>query len=253
MERDEYSAGTPSWIDIGSTDLAVTHAFYTGLFGWKCEDAGPPELTGGYGFYTKGGKSVAGYGPAQAPGVWWTMYVSVDDAAETARKVAANGGSTMVAPMPVMEAGTMAVFADPTGAAFSVWQPGDMKGAQVVNEPGAFSWSELMTRDLPAAVKFYEAVFGWTEKNGPEAPYKEFEVLGRVVAGGQAIGPEMPAQVPPHWNIYFGASDVDAMSARAAELGGTVRVPPFDIPDVGRIAVLGGPHHEGFSLFQFSD
>ena len=253
MERDDYTAGTPSWIDIGSSDLAVTHAFYTGLFGWERQDAGPPELTGGYGFYTKAGKAVAGYGPAQSPGVWWTMYVSVDDAAETARKVDANGGSTMVAPMPVMEEGTMAVFADPTGAAFSVWQPGKMKGAQIVNEPGAFSWSELMTRDLPSAVKFYKAVFGWAQKNGPESPYKEFEVLGNVVAGAQAIGPEMPAQVPPHWNIYFGASDVDAAAARAAELGGTVRMPPFDVPDVGRIAVLGGPHHEGFSLFQFSD
>ncbi|MEO7397217.1 MAG: VOC family protein, partial [Ilumatobacteraceae bacterium] len=201
----------------------------------------------------KGGKAVAGYGPAQAPGVWWTMYVSVDDAAETAAKVQANGGSTMVAPMQVMEAGTMAVFTDPTGAAFSVWQPADMKGAAVVNEQGAFSWSELMTRDLAAAVDFYTAVFGWTEKNGPESPYKEFEVGGNVIAGGQAIGPEMPAQVPPHWNIYFGASDVDAIAERAAQLGGTVRMPPFDIPDVGRIAVLGGPHHEGFSVFQFGD
>ena len=251
MERDHYAAGTPSWIDIGSPDLDVTHAFYTALFGWEREDAGPVEETGGYGFYTKGGKAVAGYGPSQSPGVWWSMYVSVDDATAIAGRVEANGGSTIVAPMQVMEAGSMAVFADPTGAAFSVWQPGTMTGAGVVNEAGAFSWSELMTRDLPTAVTFYEAVFGWTEKNGPQSTYKEFEVEGHVVAGGQEIGADMPAQVPPHWNIYFGASDVDATAARAGELGGTVRMPPFDVPDVGRIAVLGGPHHEGFSIFQF--
>jgi len=221
------------------------------LFGWERRDAGPVEETGGYGFYTKNDRAVAGYGPAQSPGVWWSMYVSVDDAAATAAKVESSGGSTIVGPLQVMEEGSMAVFADPTGAAFSVWQPGNMTGAGVVNEPGAFSWAELMTRDLEAAVTFYESVFGWTEKNGPQSTYKEFEVDGAVVAGGQTIGLDMPAQVPPHWNIYFGASDVDAMSARAAALGGTVRMPPFDIPDVGRIAVLGGPHHEGFSSFQF--
>ena len=152
----------------------------------------PGRRDGGYGFYTKNDKAVAGYGPAQSPGVWWSMYVSVDDAAATAGKVEASGGSTIVGPMQVMEEGSMAVFADPTGAAFSVWQPGRMTGAGVVNEPGAFSWAELMTRDLEAAVTFYESVFGWTEKNGPQSTYKEFEVDGTVVAGGQTIGVDMP-------------------------------------------------------------
>src|SRR6476619_777651 len=105
MERDKYAAGTPSWVDIGSPDLDTTHAFYTGLFGWDRQDAGPVEETGGYGFYTKGGKLVAGYGPAQAPGVWWSTYMSVDDADATAGKVELNGGATIMAPMQVMEAG----------------------------------------------------------------------------------------------------------------------------------------------------
>src|SRR4051812_26496112 len=99
MERDNYAAGTPSWVDIGSTDLEGTRGFYTGLFGWERRDAGPVELTGGYGFYTKNDRAVAGYGPAQAPGVWWSMYVSVDDAAATAGKVEASGGSALLAAM----------------------------------------------------------------------------------------------------------------------------------------------------------
>jgi uncharacterized protein len=176
--------------------------------------------------------------------------MSVEDADAVVGKVEQNGGQVLLAPMDVMTAGRMGVFSDPTGAAFSVWQPGDHIGAQLVNEAGAFSWAELMTRDLAAATAFYTAVFGWTEKNGPDAPYAEFEVDGSVVAGAQAIAPEMPADVPAHWNVYFGVADVDASAAKAAELGGTVRVPPFDIPDVGRIAVLGGPHHEGVSIFQ---
>src|SRR4051794_41520683 len=109
MERDNYAAGTPSWVDIGSTDLEVTHGFYTGLFGWERRDAGPVEQTGGYGFYTKNDRAVAGYGPAQAPGVWWSMYVSVDDAAATAGKVEAGGGAPIVGPVPGMVGGATAV------------------------------------------------------------------------------------------------------------------------------------------------
>src|SRR5262249_47264855 len=158
-----------------------------------------------------------------------------------AGKIEANGGQVIMAPMDVMAAGRMGVFTDPTGATFSIWQPGEMIGAGIVNEPGAFSWAELQTRDLAAATAFYTSVFDWTEKNGPESPYAEFQVDGNVVAGGQNIAPEMPAEVPPHWNIYFGVSDVDAAASKVAELGGTVRVPPFDVPDVGRMAVVGGP------------
>ena len=197
-ERSSYAAGTPSWVDIGSTDLDKTHAFYTGLFGWGRQEAGPPEETGGYGFYTLRDKLVAGYGPAQDPngGVWWTTYVDVDDADKIAEAVTAHGGSVLAPPMDVMTAGRMAVFSDPFGAAFAVWQPGEHHGAQIVNEAGALSWNELLTRDLPGARSFYQAVFGWGEKNGPDSPYSEFTVADAVVAGGMAITSDMPAQMP---------------------------------------------------------
>src|SRR4051812_50033550 len=99
MERDHYTAGTPSWVDIGSTDLDVTHAFYTELFGWERRDAGPVEETGGYGFYTKTDKAVAGYGPAQAPGGWGAVYVSVGGAAGTGGKGGGGGGLGGVGPV----------------------------------------------------------------------------------------------------------------------------------------------------------
>src|SRR4026208_234849 len=124
MERDHYAAGTPSWIDIGSPDLDVTHAFYTALFGWEREDAGPVEETGGYGFLTQGGPAGGGGGRGHRAGVWGSMYVSVGAAAAIAGRVAANGGSTIVAPMQVMEAGSMAVVGDPDGAAVAVWESG---------------------------------------------------------------------------------------------------------------------------------
>ena len=88
-------------------------------------DAGPPEETGGYGFFLKDGKLVAGYGPQMNPGPpVWTTYVSVADADETAAKVTAAGGTVLMPPMDVMTAGRMAVFQDPGGAFLSIWQPG---------------------------------------------------------------------------------------------------------------------------------
>ena len=250
-DRDSYEPGTPSWVHIGSTDLDATHAFYTGLVGWQRQDAGPPKETGGYGFYLQRGRMVAGYGPSQSDGVWWSLYIGVADADATAVRVSSNGGNAIVPPMDVMSAGRMAVFTDPQGAVFSVWQPGDHKGAQVVNEPGAFSWNELLTNDIKAAAAFYEPVFGWGQKNGPDADYYEWTVGDDVVCGGMNKPPQMPAEVPPYWNIYFGTSDVDTAVRPVEALGGHVLAPPFDVPDVGRMATVAGPLGETFSLFQF--
>ena len=250
-DRDSYAPGTPSWVDIGSTDLDKTHAFYTGLFGWQRQDAGPPEQTGGYGFYMQRDRMVAGYGPSQTEGVWWSLYIDVVDADATAGLVAANGGAEVVGPMDVMAAGRMAIFTDPQGAVFSVWQAGEHHGCQIANEPGAFSWNELLTTDIKAASAFYEPVLGWGQKNGPDADYYEWTVGGEVVCGGMNKPPQMPAEVPPHWNIYFGSADVDAAVTQVDKLGGVVLAPPFDVPDVGRMATVAGPLGETFSLFQY--
>jgi predicted enzyme related to lactoylglutathione lyase len=251
-ERSSYAPGTPAWVDIGSTDLPRSHAFYGGLFGWDCQDAGPVDQTGGYGFYTLRGKLVAGYGPAQDPdgGVWWTTYVTVDDADRTVATASEHGGTVVVAPMDVMAAGRMALFRDPGGAVVAVWQPGEHHGAQLVNEPGALCWNELLTRDLPGARSFYGAVFGWIDHNGSEGAYAEFQAGDAVVAGGMEITADMPAQMPSHWNVYFAVGELEPAVARVSELGGQVRRPPFEIPGVGRAAIIGGPHHEGFSLFE---
>jgi len=96
-----------------------------------------------------------------------------------------------------MTAGRMGVFADPVGAAFSVWQAGEHRGAQLVNEPGTFSWSELITTDIPASKAFYGAVFGWgadTHGEGPGA-YTEWQVNGRSIGGMMEKPPQMPEQL----------------------------------------------------------
>ena len=137
----------------------------------------------------------------------------------------------------------MAVFTDPEGAFISVWQSGQHTGAQVVREPGSFTWCELNTRDVPGAKAFYSTVFGWgaeTSGEGGPMPYTEFKLGGESIAGMMEMGGHMPAEVPPHWLVYIEVADTDAAASKAAELGGAVVVPGTDYPG-GRFAVVTDP------------
>jgi uncharacterized protein len=243
---DDHTPLTPGWIDIG-TDVEGAKAFYTGLFGWDAADAGPDA--GGYGFFLQAGRMVAGYGPQQNPGPpVWTMYVIVPDAAEIAAKVTANGGQVIVPPMAVMDQGHMAVFTDDQGGFFNVWQPGQHRGAQVVKEPGAFTWAELDTRDVEAAKRFYEAVFGWgAETSTGEMTYTEFKLGGQSIAGMMDMPESVPAEIRSFWMVYVEVADVDAAAAKATELGGAVQVPPMDFPG-GRFALVADPQGAQFGL-----
>jgi hypothetical protein len=186
------------------------------------------------------------------PTVWMT-YVNVDSADATAAKVAAHGGVTFAPPMDVMDAGRMAVFADPVGAVFGIWQPNQHTGAQVANEPGTYCWSELITTDLDASKAFYGAVFGWeAEDQGPPGgppAYTEWKLAGRSVGGMMAKSPDMPAEMPPSWGVYFAVADTDATVAKAQELGASLFMGPTDI-EPGRFAVLADNVGAVFSVLQ---
>lgn len=236
MKKDGFAPGEVCWVDCG-TDVDKATAFYGALFGWSAEEMG--EESGGYRIASKGGSEVAGIGPQQNPGPpFWSAYFRVDDAAKTTELVTGNGGAVLFGPMEVLEAGHMAVFTDPVGAAFSVWQPKQHLGFGVVDEPGSFCWAELVTTDVATSKKFYGEVFGFGAKDGedPAMPYTEFQLDGKSVAGMMPRPAEMPADVPPFWGVYFTVADADAAVAKVAELGGTTVFGPMDIPSVGRFA-----------------
>jgi len=250
-EVSEHAAGTPSWVDLASPDPDASVRFYGGLFGWDAVETGPVEETGGYRMLQLGGRNVAGLGPTQGEGqpAMWTTYVGTDDGDAVAAKVREAGGQVVMEPFDVLGLGRMAVFVDPGGAYFSVWQPQTHHGAELVNEPGALSWNELATRDVDAAKAFYAAVFGWDADTNAygETSYSEWKLGGRSIGGMIAMNEQWPADVPPHWMVYFAVEDADAAVARAGELGGQVAVPPTDTP-AGRFAVLNDPHGAVFSV-----
>jgi uncharacterized protein len=252
-ERTEYAPGTPSWLDLAAPDMDSARSFYGGLFGWEAQAApGPPEETRGYEFFTLNGKAVAGFGPPgedEPPS--WRSYVSVTDAGETAAKVKDAGGEVLLEPMDVMEAGRMAVFRDKEGAVICAWQPGQHKGAQIVNEAGAFAWTELATRDPEAAKSFYTEVFGWetVDREMGETAYVQLQADGRPVGGMLPLPDDAPDDIPPHWLAYFAVEDFDSAVEKAEELGGEVAAPEADTP-AGRFAVLRDPSGAGFAVIQ---
>lgn len=256
-ERTSYAPGTPCWVDLGSPDLDAAIEFYGGLFGWEAPEAENPEQFAGYRQAMLGGKPVAGMMPLMQEGQppAWTTYISVADAGVVAGKVRDAGGTAIAEPMEVHDLGTMAIFADPTGAVFGVWQPGTFEGAGVVNESGALTWNELNTRDVPAAEEFYGAIFGWTfetQAMGVAGSYTTINLGGSPVGGildQRERG--VPEEVPAYWAAYFAVEDTDATIEKAKGLGGSAMMEPTDIP-AGRFSILGDPHGAMFVVIALS-
>ena len=109
------------------------------------------------------GRDVAGVGslPPAAEAPAFHTYIEVESADRAAADVVEAGGTVLAEPVDAPPAGRLAVVADPEGAAFCVWEPRARRGAQLVNEPGAWSMSALNARDREGAAAFYGAAFGW--------------------------------------------------------------------------------------------
>jgi uncharacterized protein len=248
----EHTPGTPSWIDLTSPDLVISARFYGGLLGWDTALRGPADLTGGYLTFRVEGLDVAGLGrlaEADDPPAW-TTYFAVRDIQATEAAVIGNGGTTLVAPTEVPEAGHVAMFTDPTGAVFGVWQPGGHRGADVVGAPGAMCWNQLASRNIEASKRFYGGVFGWVGSTTPyeTSTYTSFRIDGREIVGMIEMDRSWPRGLPSHWMTYLRVDDCDAVAAAVVDLGGDVLVEPDDVPQIGRSAVIGDPHGAVFSI-----
>lgn len=258
-EMTSYAPGTPCWVDLGSPDIDASTGFYGALFGWDVPESENPEETGGYRRAMLRDKSAAGMMPLMQEGQppAWMTYVGVDDADATAAAVREAGGNVLAEPMDVLDFGRLAVFSDPSGAVFGIWQPGSFAGAELVNEPGSFSWNELNTRDPDAAKSFYGAVFGWSaveQDMGDAGSYTTWKLSGasesdESIGGMLDMRGRVPDEVPANWLTYFTVEDCDATLEEAKGLGGTLAFGPMDLP-MGRLAVLTDPHGAAFGVFQ---
>lgn len=240
--KTSYLPGEPIWVDLTSPDPAASAAFYGALLGWTATP--PQQELGGYASFLLGGSMVAGVMPLMDPGQppAWTCYLCTDDADKTAALVQQAGGSTLAAPMDVADLGRMAVFADPAGAVFGVWQPGAHTGSELVGEEGTQTWLELTAETPSAAQAFYGTVFGW-DANVSDV-YLEFTLSGTSIAGCTD-----PSQGTSGWMPYFGVSDPGAKAQQAQALGGSV-VLPLTTFDGGSCTIVRDPHGATFGLLR---
>ena len=251
-ERSSYAPGVPSWIDLATTDPAAARDFYGQLFGWEF-DISPDEQLGHYTTVTKNGKSVAGMvgTPMTEQPPAWATYFATDDVQKLSERITDNGGAIVMGPDPIGQLGSMLVWQDPTGAFVGAWQAGLHPGAQLVNEPGALAWNELNTRDLDAAAAWYPAIMPVTAHDVSEGEfhYQTLQVDGRDVAGMWQMSHDVPAQVHPHWAVYFSVAETDAAVDKATALGASVMMPAKDSP-YGRFAGLTDPQGAMFYVVQ---
>jgi hypothetical protein len=291
-ERDGFIPGVPCWVDASEPDPEAAVDFYRGLFGWEFEDVTPPgsqgryfiarcEATGWSLFDTSGEvrvgdvAAVGSIPDAAPPTATWNTYLWVESADQAASRVRDAGGRIVLEPFDLMDTSRMAVFTDPEGAAFRVWEAKRHRGAQMVNDPGSLNFNGLNTRDVEGARSFYGSVFGWQrlaadgglefwslpgygdwlERDNPDLRRQMAEAgapegFEDVVATINPIPDDQP-DTPAHWSVTFAVDDADATAAKATELGGTVIVPPFDAPWV-RMAVIGDPQGATFMASKFT-
>lgn len=257
MIVDSYVDGTPSWVDLMTTDQDAAISFYGDLFGWEFMKGSAEN--GGYTMCLKDDEPVAGIGgmPDGAPfPATWTTYLSTSDVDAAVAKAVEVGGQVMAPTMTISEAGQtvgrMAIVADPTGGVFGMWEPGQHTGARRVNEAGSLIWSELRSTDPEASKAFLTAVFGYTYAapdmdGGME--YHVVQVGDKMVAGVMGMPPGLPSGVPSHWGTYFAVDDTDESVAKAVATGATLQFEPVDSP-YGRMAFLSDPQGASFAVMQ---
>jgi predicted enzyme related to lactoylglutathione lyase len=237
--------GAPCWFELVSADPARSIAFHRDLFGWQAVEA--PSGGGGPYWFLRNANGTVGALRGLAPGEprgYWNVYFAVTDVDAALAHAECLGGKRLFDPFHAPGFGRGAMLTDVVGSIHSLWQPENPADAGdfVMFEDHAIGWIELAATDGDRARDFYRTLHGWTitETRPSGFHYLEYAVAGTPYGGILPMTKEW-GDMPSHWSVYIRVPDVDACIARTAELGGTVCVPAFDAPGVGRIARIDDP------------
>ena len=161
--------GRPVWYELMTSDMKAAEAFYKAVVGWKTEPfegAGRPYTA----FNRSGDVSVGGVmdKPAEVKAPpFWAMYVAVPKLEEAVSKIKRLGGKTHTEVIADTEYRPHADDDGSAGRGVLHHRTGQLRAAtETAPEVGEASWHELMTTDAPAAMKFYQEVFGWQPSRG---------------------------------------------------------------------------------------
>ncbi|WP_354642600.1 VOC family protein [Kitasatospora camelliae] len=255
--RMRLAQGMPCWVSLMTGDLGDAMAFYGALLGWEFEP-GPDQL-GAYVRASLHGAKVAGLGVTPAGTdypVEWTTYFAVDSADEVAQRVRECGGTVAVGPLQAERAGRMAIAADLSGAVFGLWQGGEHLGWEVVGEPGAPAWNELVTADEASAMVFYRSVLGRSVVAAEAGAVARGEDDAQLLVGGRPVAGIRHSsdlrEGPARWRVHFAVHDTDLTVHQALALGGRLLLGPYDTP-YGRVARLADPQGGRFSVVRLPE
>lgn len=253
-------AGAPCWFELSSTDPARSRAFLNSVFGWEGTAMEVGEAAGPYAFLGNGTGSVGAVGgmPPGAEGApsFWSVYFATPDLDASFAKAIGLGATPFGEAFEAPGHGRGAVLADTGGAVFQLWQPASPDaGDFTMFEDFSFGWVELATRDVDAAQRFYGSLLGWTFKDSANAPpgtrYSEY-AAGETHYGGILQMTADWGDLPEHWSLYVVVPDLDIALSATEVAGGTITVPAFSAPGVGRIARIDDPTGAGCYLVQLA-
>jgi predicted enzyme related to lactoylglutathione lyase len=236
-------------------DLPAACEYYGALLGWTFTP-GPARL-GPYVRSSVDGRLVAGIGEVAAARdfpVDWVTYFAVDSADLVAMRIRECGGTVALGPLDSDNAGRLALAADPSGAAFGIWEARAHHGWQLQRASGSVVWSELLAPSVLEAAAFYAGSFGLAAVNDGRAEVARDEdamvlkVGGHRVAGIREAGPD---ELQPRWRVYFAVGDLELTVKTAESLGGQLLEPPTTGRE-GEVAFLRDPQGGPFALMRLA-
>jgi predicted enzyme related to lactoylglutathione lyase len=233
-----------------TSDKRGAIAFYTELFGWKTHDVDMGPM-GPYTMIKAGDRDIGGI-VATPDGVpsHFLAYCTVPDVDAAARRAGQLGGKVAVPATDIPGVGRFAIIEDAEGAHISPFKS-DNEEPERQGPPaaGEFAWDELVCDNPSKALAFYGELFGWSTKPMDMGPMGTYHLLER---GEQQVGGILKkpmAEAPSAWLTYVNVAKVDDSAKQAEKLGAKVVVPPTDIPNVGRFAIITDPQGATVALF----
>jgi uncharacterized protein len=247
--------GRPVWYELMTSDPSAAEKFYRNVVGWTTAPfPGSPQP------YTilqkKGDVGIGGIlktpdGMEMPP--FWAMYIAAPNLDDAAAHITRLGGRGLSPVIDIPTVGRIQMMSDPQGAAFYIIEPSSPeRRPETAPEIGDGSWHELMTTDAPAAMKFYQEVFGWQPSQAMDmgegvGMYQMFDRPHGMI-GGVMNKPAEMADVPPYWAIYFLVPDINAAVERVKANGGKILNPPMEVPGGDWVVNAMDPQGAAFSL-----